>query len=65
MTMKLSIPDMSCGHCRAVVEKAVAAQGGVAQVDLESRQAEVSGIADSAALLAALKAEGYEANILG
>lgn len=59
--MKLSIPEMSCGHCRAVVEQVVTAQGGTAVVDLPTRTVEVFGVADSAALLAALKAEGYEA----
>ncbi|MFB2533364.1 heavy-metal-associated domain-containing protein [Paracoccus sp. p4-l81] len=61
--MKLTIPDMSCGHCRAVVERVVAAQGGQAVVDLDSRSVAVTGVADSAALLAALKAEGYEASV--
>ncbi len=64
MTMKLSIPEMSCGHCRAVVEKVVAAQGGSATVDLETRSVQVAGIADSGALLAALAAEGYATEII-
>ncbi len=62
--MKVSIPDMSCGHCRAVVEKVVAGLGGTAAVDLESRSIEVTGLSDADALLAALKAEGYPAQVL-
>jgi len=55
---------MSCGHCKAVVEKVVTGLGGTAAVDLESRSIEVQGVADSAALLAALKAEGYPAEVV-
>jgi len=63
---KLNVPEMSCGHCKASVEKAVAsvdASAGVA-VDLENRTVEVSGSVDEAALLAALKGEGYEATVI-
>ncbi len=63
--MKLSIPDMSCGHCKAVVEKTVAAQGAQVTVDLSARTADVAGAAKSDALLAALAAEGYPATIIG
>lgn len=62
--MRISIPDMSCGHCKAVVEKVVTGLGGTATVDLESRRIEVQGLADPAALLAALNAEGYSAEVL-
>ena len=63
--MKLSIPDMSCGHCKAVVEKTVAAQGAQVTVDLPARTAEVVGAAMQERLLAALAAEGYPASIIG
>ena len=33
--MKLSVPDMSCGHCKATIEKAVTAAGGTVSVDLD------------------------------
>ncbi len=59
----LSIPDMSCGHCKAAVEKALASVPGAGNVavDLAARKASVTGPADTAALLAALDAAGYPA----
>lgn len=64
--MKLAIPDMSCGHCKAVVEKAVASveAGAAVTVNLADRTAEVSGASDPARLLAALAAEGYPARVI-
>ena len=59
----LSIPDMSCGHCKAAVEQALGAVPGAGSVsvDLAARAATVSGTADLAAMLAALDAAGYPA----
>ena len=39
MTTELMVPDMSCGHCKATVEKALMSVDGVdrAAVDLESK----------------------------
>ena len=60
---KLNIPDMTCGHCKAAVEKAVASVDADAKVavDLDTRTVEIDSSADMAAILAALKEEGYEA----
>ncbi|WP_127900926.1 heavy-metal-associated domain-containing protein [Solirhodobacter olei] len=62
-TLKLSVPDMSCGHCKAVVEKTIAAQdaGAKVAVDLEARTVSVESTAPAAALIAALAEEGYPA----
>ena len=59
----LSIPDMSCGHCKATVEAALnsVAGAGNVQVDLATRRASASGDAPLAALLAALDVAGYPA----
>jgi copper chaperone len=59
----LSIPDMSCGHCKAAVEAALAAVPGAGPVtvDLTSRQVDISGNAPLAALLTALETAGYPA----
>lgn len=62
--MKLKVPDMSCGHCKAAVEQAIAAVGARASVDLEAREVEVSGLPE-ATVLAALKGAGYEAEVVG
>ena len=62
-TLKLSIPDMTCGHCKAVVEKAIAAQDATAQVeiDLDSHTVAVQSAAPAEALMKALAEEGYPA----
>lgn len=60
----LNVPDMSCGHCKAAVERAVASVDATATVavDLERRTVDIRSSADLATLLAALKGEGYEAS---
>lgn len=57
----LSVPDMSCGHCKASVEAALAPLPGMGpvEVDLQNRQVKVAG--PSAAALAALNAIGFPA----
>ena len=44
----LSIPDMSCGHCKAAIERALSEVPGTVTVDLDARAATVSGPADLA-----------------
>ncbi len=62
---KLKVPEMSCGHCKAAVEKAVASVDAQAKVDvdLENRTVQVETTAANDALIAALKEEGYEATV--
>lgn len=64
---RLSVPDMSCGHCKASVEAALAAvpDAGAVRVDLASRTVEVEGPAAIPALLSALDAAGYPASAAG
>lgn len=61
--MKLNVPDMTCGHCKAAVEKAIIDLDSAAdvRVDLPSRTVEVTTTAAEGAVLNALKAEGYPA----
>jgi copper chaperone len=63
----LSIPDMSCGHCKAAVTSALTSVPGVVAVDidLEGRSALVEGNAALATLLAALDLAGYPATPVG
>lgn len=65
--MKLSIPDMSCGHCKATVERTIHAvdEEATVSVDLASREAEVTAKTAAEAILAALAAEGYPARVVG
>lgn len=60
---KLIVPDMTCGHCKAAVEKAVASVDANAKVavDLDTRTVKIDSSADLTAILAALKEEVYEA----
>lgn len=64
---RLSVPDMSCGHCKASVEAALAGvpDAGAVRVDLASRTVEVEGPAAIPALLSALDAAGYPASAAG
>ncbi|MDD4085450.1 MAG: heavy-metal-associated domain-containing protein [Acholeplasmataceae bacterium] len=58
----IKIEGMSCGHCKAAVEKALKDVGGVetAVVDLEKKQAVVTGSAAMEAMRAAVEDAGYE-----
>ncbi|WP_323010192.1 heavy-metal-associated domain-containing protein [Paracoccus sp. (in: a-proteobacteria)] len=42
--MKFRVEDMSCGHCTAAIEKAVAEAGGKAVTDLTDRSVTVEGL---------------------
>ena len=62
---KLNVPEMSCGHCKATIEKAVAGVDADARVsvDLENRTGSIESAIADATLIDALKAEGYEATV--
>jgi copper chaperone len=55
------IPDMSCGHCVATVEKAIkgADPKASAEVDLMKRRALVISAVDPRAIAAAIDEAGY------
>lgn len=61
--MKFSISGMNCNHCRASVEKAIAAVPGVtsANVDLAAEQALVEGTASPETIIAAVHSVGFDA----
>ncbi len=63
---KLKVPEMSCGHCKAAIEKAVAGIDADARVtvDLENRTVSIESVIADTALIDALKAGGYEATIV-
>ena len=64
--IKLNVTGMTCGHCEKAVEKALSEVPGVekvVKVSRESEEAVVEGNADSAALIAAIEEEGYEAKV--
>jgi copper chaperone CopZ len=66
METRIRVTGMTCMHCVAAVTKALQKVPGVetADVSLDNKQAVVTGSADTAALLAAIQNEGYEAKLL-
>lgn len=63
-TVTYSVPDMSCGHCRAAITDEVTAVAGVesVDVDLATKLVRISGQnLDHSALDAAIDAAGYAA----
>lgn len=65
-TIQLTVNGMTCQHCVAAVEKALAAVDGVEEVievTLNPGSATVKGGAPSEALIAAVKQAGYEASL--
>jgi copper chaperone len=65
-TIQLSVTGMTCMHCVAAVEKALAAVDGVdevIQVTLEPGSASVKGRASTEALIAAIREAGYQASL--
>lgn len=67
MKTELNITGMSCGHCVGAVEKALKAVPGVqgVQVTLQPGKAVVEGNASAQDMIAAVKEEGYAAEIAG
>lgn len=59
--MIIKIEGMSCNHCKMAVEKALKAVAGVesVQVDLEKKQAEVTGSAQLIELHEAIEEAGF------
>ncbi len=66
--IKLKVSGMTCEHCEKAVVQAlsgVAGMDSVVEVNREREEAVVEGQADEATLLAAVREEGYEAEIKG
>lgn len=63
---RFHVPDMSCGHCTAAIEKAIRAADPAAGVscDLDARIVEVESTLSEAAVSDAIRDAGYEATTL-
>lgn len=61
------VPDMTCGHCKAAIEKALVALDPSAdvEVDLASHRVRVHSTESAEAMIRAMKAAGYEATPSG
>jgi len=57
----LSVPDMSCGHCRASIDSVVTPLGAKADYDMAQRRVTVTGAATPQAVIAALDRIGFPA----
>lgn len=62
--MKFRVEDMSCGHCTAAIEKAIAEAGGTATTDLAAHVVTVDGIG-AARAAEVISAAGYTPVPLG
>lgn len=61
-----TVPDMSCDHCKATIEKALAEVPGAGpvHVDLVSQQVTTEGAAEAGTIVAALEKVGYSAAVV-
>ncbi|VDS09730.1 Heavy-metal-associated domain protein [Paracoccus haematequi] len=57
--MTFTVPDMTCGHCKAAIEAAIAQAGGRATVDLAQKTVAVDGL-DAGRAAQAIRDAGYE-----
>ena len=63
--IELKVEGMTCGHCEQAVRRALTQVPGVTavlEVDRTQQRATVEGDADLAALIAAIKDEGFQAS---
>ena len=62
---KFNVPDMSCGHCKAAIEKAVMAadSGAKLEFDMDARAVQITSSLDNATLAKAMAAEGYPSSV--
>lgn len=58
-----AVPEMSCGHCKAAIERAVSAADPAARVrvDLSTRTVSIDSLLDPAVLMSAIETAGYAA----
>lgn len=63
---KFSVPNMTCGHCKAKIEDAVldADEGASLDFDMEERSVEVDTTLSIAETIAAIASGGYDATEL-
>ena len=64
--MKFSVPEMSCGHCVATIEKAVKIVDPDAEIacDLASKTVEINSGSSASDMNVAIKEAGYDSSLL-
>ncbi|MDA5095846.1 heavy-metal-associated domain-containing protein [Aliiroseovarius sp. KMU-50] len=62
---KFHVPDMSCGHCKAAIEKAINSADGEAKLffDLDARTVDITSQLDVSTLTQILEKEGYPSSV--
>ena len=60
--LKLRVPDMSCGHCAATIEKAARSvdPGARVEVDLTTKVATIATTAPAERMRSAIRTAGYD-----
>ena len=60
---RYSVPNMTCGHCKAKIEDALLEADGGAELDfdMEAREVAVDSVLESAEVMETIKSAGYEA----
>lgn len=61
--MTYSVPEISCGHCKETIEKAVSAVAGIASVSVSIEKKAVTvdfGSAKESDVIAAIEEAGYD-----
>lgn len=63
---KLTVPDMSCGHCTAAIDKEIKAadHAAIVSFDLSGRIVTVQSALGTKVILATIKDAGYKAAML-
>lgn len=64
--MQFNVPDMSCGHCTASIEKSVKSADPAADVacDLDTHRVTIDSDLSAEDLAAAIKSAGYESELV-
>jgi len=63
---RFSVPDMTCGHCKATIETALKGLDANAaiDVDLDKHTVAVETTKDAAAMIDAMKEAGYSPRVI-